>query len=597
MYAVNALKGQFLGQGGGDEVNRSAFLNGLEHQLGHGRGFAAFNDLRQFKNPRSVTTVNGSFPYGHIPARHPGSVVVDNGSYQATPSAKALSAKYDKKSINASNELMVSGKTLDDGAPHPGRRSADQLLHAGIRLRDRHARAAQQLARRHLRPLPGLSADRAHSAFLQHPDLGQRGHHRPVRGDALRRQRDDVPVQGRCLPMGHFDAGTINPGAPSEKHVDFMTTVHGPVVGYATVHGRQVAISSKRSSYGRDVLDQLFFRRLSNGSVKSPQTFFKAASLTPQTFNSFYIDRKHIAEYTSGRLPIRPPNTDPGLLTKGTGQFEWRGFVKAMQHPHGMDNKAGYMTNWNNGVARGFGAADNEWGRNGSVGRVNLLTFNLKRLARRGKWSPSSVTSAMNAAATQDVRAVVMGAAAGAPAERHRRALPHGQADARSARQLAPARRQPPRPQQRRPDRQPGRGDHGWRLQRDREQRDERPARWPHDTAEHAVQPVRPAARGQYSGWYMYFDRDIRSLLSKKRQPDRFSLSYCGGGRLSVCRSSIWAAIQAAGDKLSAQQGTSDPAAWRASATAEQIHFSPLQLITMRYTNRPSGIQQVISFK
>jgi len=86
-------------------------------------------------------------------------------------------------------------------------------------------------------------------------------------------------------------------------------------------------------------------------------------------------------------------------------------------------------------------------------------------------------------------------------------------------------------------------------------------------------------------------------MLSKKRQPDRFSLSYCGGGRLAVCRSSIWAAIQAAGDKLSAQQGTSDPAAWRASATAEQIHFSPLQLITMRYTNRPSGIQQVISFK
>ena len=95
----------------------------------------------------------------------------------------------------------------------------------------------------------------------------------------------------------------------------------------------------------------------------------------------------------------------------------------------------------------------------------------------------------------------------------------------------------------------------------------------------------------------MYFDRDIRSLLTKKRLPDRFSLSYCGGGRLAVCRNAIWAAIQAAADKLTAQQGTSDPAAWRASATAEEIHFSPLPLLTMRYTNRPSGIQQVISFK
>src|SRR3954451_12687086 len=105
VYAVNALKGQFLGQGGGDEANRSAFLNGLEHQLGRGRGFAAFNDLRQFKNPRSVTSVDGSFPYGHIPVRHPGSVVIDNGSFQPTPSAKALSAKYAQGPINASNEL------------------------------------------------------------------------------------------------------------------------------------------------------------------------------------------------------------------------------------------------------------------------------------------------------------------------------------------------------------------------------------------------------------------------------------------------------------------------------------------------------------
>ena len=43
------------------------------------------------------------------------------------------------------------------------------------------------------------------------------------------------------------------------------------------------------------------------------------------------------------------------------------------------------MTNWNNGAARGFGAADDEWSRNGSVGRVNLLNFNLKRLEEEGQ--------------------------------------------------------------------------------------------------------------------------------------------------------------------------------------------------------------------
>jgi hypothetical protein len=104
---------------------------------------------------------------------------------------------------------------------------------------------------------------------------------------------------------------------------------------------------------------------------------------------------------------------------------------------------------------------------------------------------------------------------------------------------------------------------------------------------------------GQFSGWYQYFDRDIRGLLAKKRSkvPDRFNLTYCGKGRLGLCRSEVWNAIQAAADQLTAEQGTSNPAAWRASAIDEEIHFNPLPLVTMRYTNRPSGIQQVISFK
>ena len=52
--------------------------------------------------------------------------------------------------------------------------------------------------------------------------------------------------KGECLPMENFNAGTLN-----GKPVTFLRTVHGPVVGYATVNGERVAISSKRSSYGR----------------------------------------------------------------------------------------------------------------------------------------------------------------------------------------------------------------------------------------------------------------------------------------------------------------------------------------------------------
>ena len=70
---------------------RSEFLDGLQQQLGKGRGFQAFDDLRQFKNPRSVTSVNGNFPYGHIPRKHPGSVVLDNHSFTPTPAVPASS--------------------------------------------------------------------------------------------------------------------------------------------------------------------------------------------------------------------------------------------------------------------------------------------------------------------------------------------------------------------------------------------------------------------------------------------------------------------------------------------------------------------------
>jgi hypothetical protein len=110
VYAVNALKGQFLGQGGGREAQNAEFLNGLQQQLGRGRGFQAFNDFRQFKNPKSVTTVNGTFPFGHIPRKHPGSVVLDNNSFKPTPAVPAsIARKYATKPIQASNELMVTG--------------------------------------------------------------------------------------------------------------------------------------------------------------------------------------------------------------------------------------------------------------------------------------------------------------------------------------------------------------------------------------------------------------------------------------------------------------------------------------------------------
>ena len=87
VYALNALKDQFVGEGGGDEARRSEFLGGLEQRLGVKKGYSVFNDLRQYINAGSPTTVDGTFNYDHTPTKPgaPGSVVLDPGSFHADP--------------------------------------------------------------------------------------------------------------------------------------------------------------------------------------------------------------------------------------------------------------------------------------------------------------------------------------------------------------------------------------------------------------------------------------------------------------------------------------------------------------------------------
>jgi hypothetical protein len=101
---------------------------------------------------------------------------------------------------------------------------------------------------------------------------------------------------------------------------------------------------------------------------------------------------------------------------------------------------------------------------------------------------------------------------------------------------------------------------------------------------------------GQSSGWYSYLSKDLRTLLGEPVKGP-FANRYCGNGDLAVCRAALWAAIEATGVELEAAQG-SDPAAWRADANAERIPFLPGGLLpyTLRYSNRPTGIQQVIEF-
>jgi hypothetical protein len=112
-----------------------------------------------------------------------------------------------------------------------------------------------------------------------------------------------------------------------------------------------------------------------------------------------------------------------------------------------------------------------------------------------------------------------------------------------------------------------------------------------------AVEGTDNAPRTGFTGGGInYVDKDLRALLGT-RFKNPFKTRFCGGGNIVACRTAVWSALDAAGADVAAKQGTDDPNAWRTDARPERIKFQPgLLPTTIRYTNRPSGIQQVISF-
>jgi acyl-homoserine lactone acylase PvdQ len=606
VYAVNALKGQFLGQGGGDEARRSMFLAGLQQRLGPESGALVFDDLRQRDPPDHPATIGGRFPYGQVPATKAGNMIVDPNTLQpwrydvaggtSAPTARGASlptAPPTAAPPHASNVLMLAGSRSANG--HPLLVGGPQIgyFYPGLTLEmDMHAPGVDVRGVTSA-PFPGYmligrGPDFAWTLTSAGADIVDQFVETLCGGDDAH-----YLYRGRCRAMTDFDAGVLRgtAGEPDQR-ISFRRTVHGPVVAYANVGGRRVAISSKRSTFGRDALDQLPYQDLTLGRVRSPQDFVRSFLRSPQTFNAFYADERHIAEVTTGLLPLRAPDVDPGLPTNGDGNHEWRGFLPAARHPQQIDPPNGRLVNWNNKVARGFEAADNAWSY-GVSHRVDLLERNL---GVRRRHSLTSVVAAMNAAATQDLRAIDV--------------VPALQAALRGAAPPTPLARQ-----------LLGlldawRADGGSRLDRDGDGRIDDPgaaimdAAWPH-IADAVMTPVlgpqlaelaslvprfdQPPG-GQGSGWHSYVVKDLRTQFGR-RPAAPFRVRYCGAGQAAGCRTALWAALDQAGSELAAAQGP-NPAAWRADANKERLGFVPgLLQTTIRYTNRPSGIQQVISFR
>ncbi len=591
IYAFNALKDQFVGEGGGDEAPRAEFLSALMRKLGNKRGREVWNDFREAYDPEAPASVPGHVQFQPRPKSESGNVLLDPGSLSS--SATQAIAVQQHERAHASNALLVSGKR--SATHHPIMVAGPQIgyFYPGLTLEmDLEGPGISQRGAMSA-PFPGYifigrsqdSAWSLTSAGLDQIDT----YVETLCGHSVHRYMFD----GKCRKMEYFDAGALGGSDPHE--VTFYRTVHGPVFGYARVHGRLVALSTKRASYGKDTLDLLFYHDLAHGLVHNVHQFFHAADQTPQTFNSLYVDNKDIGVFTSGLVPIRPSNADPALPINGTGHEEWRGWVPFKNHPQGINPPSGEIVNWNNRPEAGYEAPDDNWSL-GAIQRVDLLLHNL---GHGNNLTPARVTSAMNEAATQDVREMTIEPLLSkllhggkAPSARDATMLSlldawyrHGgsrldRTDASGIGNIT----------------DPGAAimDQSWPLLANAWASSVLGGKLSAELASFDSQYDQPPG-GQYTGWHIYMDKDLRTMLGMHVR-GKYAVRYCGGGSLKRCRTQLWSAINTAGNQLAAKQGA-NPSAWRASATAERISFVPgLLPFTMRYTNRPSGIQQVISF-
>jgi hypothetical protein len=387
---------------------------------------------------------------------------------------------------------------------------------------------------------------------------------------------------GECRPFEIFDAGTFN-GDP----VIYPVSVHGPMIGTATSNGRPVALTRKRSTFGRDGLNLGALKGMTEGDASSPEKFWEVANNYGFSFNWGYATRGSIAYFSSGYLPVRAPGLDRRLPTWGTGEYEWQGFLEQAEHPHAVGDPSGRLLNWNNQAAPGFMHGDDA--PYGSVHRVELFDKFPEKVDLAG------VVGVMNRSATEDVRSPAWPVIS--------EVLRGGDAPSELAAEvvdLLEAWVEDDAPRLDADD--DGFYDHAGPTIMDAlfEPLAAAVMRPVFGDLVEALDDIRDlggnhdAGSGSVSSppGASFVDKDLRTLLGKQVEGE-YNLSYCGNGSLENCRDSLWQVVEDVSQELASEYG-GDPDTWLREG--HRLGFEPgLIPDTFRATNRPT-FQQVIEF-
>lgn len=183
-------------------------------------------------------------------------------------------------------------------------------------------------------------------------------------------------------------------GSPPEMGTEkrrLCRTVHGPVQATAG----KVAYARRYAVWGREVETLAGLDRLATArTVKDVDR-----AMATVTWNENLMaadDRGGIGYWHPGLHPLRPKRFDERLPYPGTGEAEWRGFLKVRDRPHVLNPKQGFLFNWNNVPSQGWTTGD-------GPARERLLgPFHRSALLRRAVRSARAAGGGWDATARVD---------------------------------------------------------------------------------------------------------------------------------------------------------------------------------------------------
>jgi penicillin amidase len=176
--------------------------------------------------------------------------------------------------------------------------------------------------------------------------------------------------KGKWHDMGHR-VEVVKVRGQDDVKLDVYRTVHGPVLEIDEKN--HVAYAKRMAYWKREPLQLQAFRIFNR--AKGLKEFEKGARQIQASHNFFVATKKgDVGYWFCGLAPIRAKGYDVRLPASGTGEQEWRGFMKFDDMPRSINPKQGYLCNWNNKPAAWWDNSDSPvWGAIFRIHRIQQL--------------------------------------------------------------------------------------------------------------------------------------------------------------------------------------------------------------------------------